>query len=97
MEVAGPLGTPLGLALRKRASPRGEAGTSQNPGGGATGLSNPCSFVMLSSSQPLGGGDSRHSPNCSGGRRVQKGLRQEAGVMGKAGEGGSPLRFLAGE
>ena len=28
-EVAGPLGTPLGLAQRKRASPRGEAGTSQ--------------------------------------------------------------------
>ena len=27
MEVAGPLGTPLGLAQRKRASPRGEAGT----------------------------------------------------------------------
>ena len=26
MEVAGPLGTPLGLAQRKRASPRGEAG-----------------------------------------------------------------------
>ena len=28
VEVAGPLGTPLGLAQRKRASPRGEAGTS---------------------------------------------------------------------
>ena len=28
MEVAGPLGTPLGLAQRKWASPRGEAGTS---------------------------------------------------------------------
>ena len=28
MEAAGPLGTPLGLAQRKRASPRGEAGTS---------------------------------------------------------------------
>ena len=28
MEVAGPLGTPLGLAQRKRASPRGKAGTS---------------------------------------------------------------------
>ena len=28
MEVAGPLGTPLGLTQRKRASPRGEAGTS---------------------------------------------------------------------
>ena len=28
MEVAGPLGTPLGLAQRKRASPRVEAGTS---------------------------------------------------------------------
>ena len=28
MEVAGPLGTPLGLAQRKRASTRGEAGTS---------------------------------------------------------------------
>ena len=28
MEVAGPLGTPQGLAQRKRASPRGEAGTS---------------------------------------------------------------------
>ena len=28
MEVAGPLGTPLGLAQWKRASPRGEAGTS---------------------------------------------------------------------
>ena len=28
MEVAGPLGTPLGLAQRKRASPRAEAGTS---------------------------------------------------------------------
>ena len=28
MEVAGSLGTPLGLAQRKRASPRGEAGTS---------------------------------------------------------------------
>ena len=28
MEEAGPLGTPLGLAQRKRASPRGEAGTS---------------------------------------------------------------------
>ena len=28
MEVAGPLGTPLGLAQRKRASPRWEAGTS---------------------------------------------------------------------
>ena len=28
MEVAGPLETPLGLAQRKRASPRGEAGTS---------------------------------------------------------------------
>ena len=28
MEVAGPLGTPLGLAQRKMASPRGEAGTS---------------------------------------------------------------------
>ena len=28
MEVAGPLGTPLGLAQRKRASPRGEEGTS---------------------------------------------------------------------
>ena len=28
MEVAGPLGTPLGLAQRKRASPRGEAVTS---------------------------------------------------------------------
>ena len=28
MEVAGHLGTPLGLAQRKRASPRGEAGTS---------------------------------------------------------------------
>ena len=28
MEVAGPLGTPPGLAQRKRASPRGEAGTS---------------------------------------------------------------------
>ena len=27
MEVAGPLGTPLGLAQRKRASPRGEART----------------------------------------------------------------------
>ena len=26
--MAGPLGTPLGLAQRKRASPRGEAGTS---------------------------------------------------------------------
>ena len=42
-EVAGPLGTPLGLAQRKRASPRGEAGTSgflsvsdslPEPGGG---------------------------------------------------------------
>ena len=29
MEVAGPLGTPLGLAQRKRASPRGEAGSQQ--------------------------------------------------------------------
>ena len=28
MEVAGPFGTLLGLAQRKRASPRGEAGTS---------------------------------------------------------------------
>ena len=28
MELAGPLGTPLGLAQRKKASPRGEAGTS---------------------------------------------------------------------
>ena len=28
MEVAGPLGTSLGLVQRKRASPRGEAGTS---------------------------------------------------------------------
>ena len=28
MEVAGPLGTPLGLAQRKRASPLVEAGTS---------------------------------------------------------------------
>ena len=28
MEVAGPLGTPLGMAQWKRASPRGEAGTS---------------------------------------------------------------------
>ena len=28
MEVAGPLGTPLGLAQRKRASPRVQAGTS---------------------------------------------------------------------
>ena len=28
MEGAGPLGTPLGLAQGKRASPRGEAGTS---------------------------------------------------------------------
>ena len=28
MELAGPLGTPLGLAQPKRASPRGEAGTS---------------------------------------------------------------------
>ena len=28
MEVAGPLGAPLGLAQRKRASPRGEAATS---------------------------------------------------------------------
>ena len=28
MEVAGPLGTPLGLAQLKRGSPRGEAGTS---------------------------------------------------------------------
>ena len=28
MEVAGPLGTPLGLAQWKRASSRGEAGTS---------------------------------------------------------------------
>ena len=28
MELAGPLGTPLGLAQLKRASPRGEAGTS---------------------------------------------------------------------
>ena len=28
MELSGPLGTPLGLAQRKRASPRGEAGTS---------------------------------------------------------------------
>ena len=31
MEVAGNLGTPLGLAQRKRASPRGEAGTSGFP------------------------------------------------------------------
>ena len=29
MEVAGPLGTPLGLAQRKRASPRGEASSSK--------------------------------------------------------------------
>ena len=29
MEVAGPLGTPLGLAQRKRASPRGEAAFSE--------------------------------------------------------------------
>ena len=28
MEVAGPLGSPLGMAQWKRASPRGEAGTS---------------------------------------------------------------------
>ena len=28
MELAVPLGTPLGLAQRKKASPRGEAGTS---------------------------------------------------------------------
>ena len=28
MEFAGPLGTPLGMAQWKRASPRGEAGTS---------------------------------------------------------------------
>ena len=28
VELAGPLGTPLGLAQRKRASPIGEAGTS---------------------------------------------------------------------
>ena len=28
VKLAGPLGTPLGLAQRKRASPRGEAGTS---------------------------------------------------------------------
>ena len=28
MEVAGPLGTPLGMAQWKRASPRGDAGTS---------------------------------------------------------------------
>ena len=28
VEVAGPLGTPLGVAQRKRPSPRGEAGTS---------------------------------------------------------------------
>ena len=36
MEVAGPLGTPLGLAQRKRASPRGEArvgGASQDSAG----------------------------------------------------------------
>ena len=29
MEAAGPLGTPLGLAQRKRASPRGEASMGQ--------------------------------------------------------------------
>ena len=32
MEEAGSLGTPLGLAQRKRASPRGEAGTSERRG-----------------------------------------------------------------
>ena len=35
MEVAGPLGTPLGLAQRKRASPRGEDG-------GVSGVSSSC-------------------------------------------------------
>ena len=30
-DMAGPLGTPLGLAQRKGASPRGEAGTSGFP------------------------------------------------------------------
>ena len=39
MEVAGPLGTPLGLAQRKRASPQGQAGTS--------------GFLCVSDSDPL--------------------------------------------
>ena len=45
MEVAGPLGTPLGLAQRKRASPRGEAGTSQriNPENLGSAAAVPCS------------------------------------------------------
>ena len=68
MEVAGPLGTPLGLAQRKRASPRGEAGTSgflcvsvsSSPGSRDAGLrhehlftSNWARFPPLSPDRPL--------------------------------------------
>ena len=41
MELAGTLGTPLGLAQRKRASPRGEAQRYCGPVGPATKLSPP--------------------------------------------------------
>ena len=46
MEVAGPLGTPLGLAQRKRASPRGEAGTSICPLGSSIGLLHPQAVLI---------------------------------------------------
>ena len=63
MEVAGPLRTPLSLAQRKRASPRGEAGTSVpnlspegevRAGGHSQGLPNVHSEAGLLSSQDGG-------------------------------------------
>ena len=59
---------------------------------------NPCNSVMLFSSQLLGtgGGGLQAFPKLQWRQKCPEGLRQEAGVMGKAGEGGSPLRFLAG-
>ena len=58
MEVAGPLGTPLGLAQRKRASPRGEAGTS--------------GFLCVSDSDRAAGGivPTASQPPCPSGGKV---------------------------
>ena len=55
MEVAGPLGTPLGLAQWKRASPRGEAGTSVGPSKGKEAWPLPNSALQVLSQVYFGG------------------------------------------
>ena len=91
MELSGPLGTPLGLAQRKRASPRGEAGTSGFLCVSDSDRRVPAELGLVLSEE----GNPAGLSSCSGGLRPLVELCVEpAGVSGRCTGVSVPLRAV---